>query len=237
MCFVSFIPQKSGFLLGSNRDEHKGRQTASVPRVFESGHLEWIMPVDGKAGGSWIALRNDGIALVLLNGAFENHVRQPAYRHSRGLIIPYILQSSNPNESFAAFNLMDIEPFTLIIVVDGITEWRWDGEQLHRHLPDANMPQCWSSATLYDADQQSIRKQWFLDAIEREDIHNAETLLEWQTTGGYGSRETDIVLNRADGIGTVSTTVLTSSENVLQMMYEDYLTPGPKVVSFPPRLA
>lgn len=232
MCFVSYIPGQDGFLLGSNRDEHRDRKTAGLPMVLETAAGRVVMPLDGKAGGTWIALREDGTAVVLLNGAFENHQRQPSYRHSRGLIIPEIMQQPDPQYAFEKFNLYNLEPFTLVMAGSTfLTEWRWDGEKLHHKPLQTKGLYCWSSATLYDAGQQSVREHWFRQAIGAGEITDAETLLRWQSTGGYGPKNTDIVLDRADRIGTVSTTVVSVFKNTLQMAYQDYLSPlGPEVV-------
>jgi len=231
MCFVSYIPQQQCFLLGSNRDEHRDRKTAGLPTVMETAAGRVVMPLDGKAGGTWIALRQDGLAAVLLNGAFQNHQRQPTYRHSRGLIIPEIMQQADPQSAFENFDLHNLEPFTLVMAGAKLLEWRWDGENLRHKTLQAESSHCWSSATLYDAGQQSMREHWFRLAIGKGEIADAESLMKWQITGGYGPKNTDIVLNRADGIGTVSTTVVAVFKNCLEMAYQDYLSPkGPEVV-------
>lgn len=231
MCFVSFIPHNDGFLLGSNRDEHRDRKPALLPEVLETSPGLVAMPLDGKAGGTWIALRNDGIAAVLLNGAFINHQRAASYRHSRGLIIPEIMQASNPALAFRQFNLLNLEPFTLIMAGFQLTEWRWDGALLHSKELPADQSFCWSSATLYDGVQQKLRETWFRQAMGNGQISSADTLLKWQSTGGYGPKNTDIVLDREDGIRTISTTVVSVFKNTLEMAYQDYLRPpGPEVV-------
>ena len=231
MCFVSYIPYQDGFLLGSNRDEHRDRKPAILPKVMETAAGMVVMPLDGKAGGTWIALRDDGISAVLLNGAFLNHERAASYRHSRGLIIPQIMQNSNPAMAFQKFNLQNLEPFTLIMAGFELKEWRWDGESLHgRDLP-ADQSFCWSSATLYDGVQQHLRENWFRQAMDNGQIFNADNLLKWQSTGGHGPKNTDIVLDREDRIGTISTTVVSVFKNILKMAYQDYFSPiGPEVV-------
>lgn len=230
MCFVSVIPKARGFLLGSNRDEHKDRKAAISPRIFESRQGNLLMPVDGKAGGTWIGLRQDGVAAVLLNGAFFNHIRRPWYRHSRGIIIPEILRAANPFKAFSIYQLDDIEPFTLILVGNALVEWRWDGEKLHQKQHDLGRPLCWSSATLYNESQQGLRENWFMDALRAKTIDDAESLMKWQSTGGLGPKHTDICLEREDGIGTVSTTIVSTVDNKLEMWYEDYLSRGPQVL-------
>ncbi len=189
------------------------------------------MPADGKAGGTWIALREDGISAVLLNGAFVNHERQPSYRHSRGLIIPNIMQQPNPAAAFEDFRLDNLEPFTLIMAGWVMMEWRWDGEYLHRRKLHREETYCWSSATLYNDGQQMLREKWFTEALAKGDITGADSLMRWQSTGGYGAKNTDIVLQRDDNIATVSTTVVSVHKNKLAMAYLDYLgSHGPEVV-------
>jgi hypothetical protein len=232
MCFVAYIPIKDGFILGSNRDEHRGRAAASPPNQITLGGNKVLMPVDGKAGGTWIALREDGVALVLLNGAFENHERKPSYRHSRGIIIPQMMREDQPSLAFEAMNLQDIEPFTLLAIHGLPSLWRWDGNALQRENPDPGKTLCISSATLYHQQQQAIRAGWFFDFVSMDSSIHAKGLLHWLSTGGYGPQDTDIVLNRQDGIRTVSSTVVSVCKKERQMLYRDYLSAQTAEASF-----
>jgi len=83
MCTVSFIPLQNGFLLTSNRDEKSYRPTIS-PQVYTENEMKLLYPKDEKAGGTWIVARNDGTSIILLNGAFINHIKLTNYRKSRG---------------------------------------------------------------------------------------------------------------------------------------------------------
>jgi len=221
MCFVTYIPLDTGFLLGSNRDEHTGRERARPPAQTRLSGKKVLMPVDGKAGGTWIALREDGVTLVLLNGAFENHDRKPAYRHSRGIIIPQLMHDQDPGAAFAAMYLQDIEPFTLLQINGKPSLWRWDGHELHGENPNPLQALCLSSATLYNEHQQALRAKWFSEFLLRKKPVHAEDLLQWLSTGGHGPAETDIVLKRTDGIETVSSTVVQVTGGVRQMLYRD----------------
>ena len=151
MCTVSFIPVKDKCFITSNRDEKKSRKQAMPPAIyeFESGKL--IYPKDGDAGGSWIALHENGNAAVLLNGAFEKHSPRPPYRISRGIILLDVLASENPIRRFDHVNLEKIEPFTIIIIEKGdLYECRWDSCRKYlRHLRSYR-PYIWSSVTLYE---------------------------------------------------------------------------------------
>jgi hypothetical protein len=222
MCFVAYIPVRDGFILGSNRDEHLGRLAATPPKQVMLGGKKVLMPVDGKAGGTWIALRDDAVTMVLLNGAFINHLHKPPYKHSRGLIIPQLMEEPDPVAASAQMSLDGIEPFTLLIINNQPFVRRWDGEILNTETPDPYRPFCLSSATLYNENQQLLRSQWFFDWIHKESNPEAERLLHWMGIGGFGASDTDILLRRADGIQTVSHTVVQVLSGSLQMLYRDY---------------
>ena len=221
MCFVAYIPLDHGFLLGSNRDEHISRPAASMPKQVMLSGKRVLMPVDGKAGGTWIALREDGVAMVLLNGAFVNHKRKPAYRHSRGIIIPQLMHDENPGPAFETMNLQGIEPFTLLLIDGNPLLWRWDGNALHGDNPDPGKPLCLSSPTLYNEGQQAMRSQWYFDFLSGEKMMNADGLLQWLTTGSDGDAHTSIVLKRTDGMETISSTVVSVGPGDRHMLYSD----------------
>ena len=194
MCFVGFIPVEGGFLLGSNRDEHIGRTPALPPGEFPLLGGSMLMPVDGRAGGTWVALRSDGAAMVLLNGAFMNHERKPAYKQSRGVIIPQLMRAPDPLAAIHTLDLTDMEPFTLVAYQEKLMMWRWDGAILHEQMPDPSTGLCISSATLYNHPQQLLRAGWFADYVEREKGLHACALLEGVSSGGFGAEDTDFVL-------------------------------------------
>jgi len=84
MCTVSFIPVGGKLFISSNRDEKRSRKIALPPAQYEYNELKFVFPKDADAGGTWIAVKENGDAAVLLNGAFINHIAEPPYRKSRG---------------------------------------------------------------------------------------------------------------------------------------------------------
>ena len=69
MCSVSWSRARGGLIVVMNRDERRDRAAACRPRRWpgdgESGGF--TAPVDGDAGGTWIAVRETGVVLALLN--------------------------------------------------------------------------------------------------------------------------------------------------------------------------
>lgn len=224
MCFVSYIPVQDGYLLGSNRDENRLRKVAIEPQKVQFDDYFVLMPRDGKAGGTWIAARNDGYTAVLLNGAFVPHVATPPYRHSRGAIIPQLMGAAHPDIAMTAIDLEGIEPFTLLIAGPALLrEWRWDGKKKFEKQLDAQVAHCRSSVTLYNPHHEKVRESWFQDAVKDFPINNSESLFRFHSLKNMGERHFDILVERPDGIQTVSTTVVSSFPGEIKMEYCDYL--------------
>lgn len=165
MCTVTYIPTANGAFLTSNRDERTSRAAAEPPATRHAGN-GLTYPKDAHAGGTWIALKGGRDAAVLLNGAFENHLRRPPYRQSRGVVMLEILQAEHHEDCFRALSLEGIEPFTLILFTRGaLVRCTWDGSRKHRQELDAAQPHIWASATLYGRQAQQMRarrlKEWF----------------------------------------------------------------------------
>jgi len=173
MCTVTFIPDGQGvYYLTSNRDEHTGRARALPPRR----HDDIVYPKDPVAGGSWVAMKRNRDAGILLNGAFTKHRRRETYRKSRGLVFLEILRADDPLDRWRQTDLKDIEPFTLILFINKILlECRWDGEQRYVRELETNRPYIWSSVTLYDeithAQREEMLANWYAgNAISTDSI-------------------------------------------------------------------
>ena len=226
MCTVTFIPTARGVYLTSNRDEHTTRGRASSPEHFYGKGYQLLFPKDPDAGGSWIALKDNGDAVVLLNGAFIKHLRQPPYRRSRGLVLLDVIEAHDPEQRFHEIDLEGIEPFTLILFVKGsLWECRWDGFQKH-HLPlNTGKAYIWSSVTLYDDWEAQERKQWFSDWLDqRHNQVNSEEILRFHQHAGGGDVGNNLVMKRKNKISTVSITSIFIAADQLQMRYKDLPT-------------
>ncbi|HUR10350.1 MAG TPA: NRDE family protein [Flavitalea sp.] len=224
MCTVTFIPSGSHCIITSNRDERKGRSPAAVPApyVFDSGKI--LFPKDGDAGGSWLAVHENGNAIVLLNGGYVRHVPKPPYRKSRGLILVDMIDSSSPYNSFQAINLNKIEPFTVIILDDQhLFECRWDGKQKHHQFIEKDQPHIWASCTLYNEEVIDKRKVWFNKwLIENPTPTQAQAMHFHQFTGD-GDKSNDLLMNREGKVFTVSITSVEINEKKAVMQHLDLI--------------
>ncbi len=70
MCSVSWLREGGRLIVVMNRDERRDRAPARAPRRWPGrpdGAGAFRAPVDGEAGGTWIAVRDSGLVLALLN--------------------------------------------------------------------------------------------------------------------------------------------------------------------------
>ena len=166
MCTVTYIPLKDKVFITTNRDENILRTVARPPECYTQNNHKMIYPKDGSAGGTWIAVCENGNTGVLINGAFEKHQQKQKYKRSRGLVLLDLMKSDIPLEAFKKYDFYKIEPFTVIIRQIGhLYECRWDGQKKYILSLDHHLPYIWSSCTLYDAATQVVRNknfhQWF----------------------------------------------------------------------------
>lgn len=207
MCTVTFVPLKDRSFITSNRDEKAVRPKAIAPAVYAGHQATLLYPKDAAANGTWIAMNQNGHAAVLLNGAFVKHEPEYPYRRSRGLVFLDIIAATEPVDWFAEMNLYKIEPFTIIIFLEGkLYECRWDGAKKHYLRLQENQQHIWSSATLYPDEVIAKRKQWFSQWQDRYPNPAQEDIFSFHRFAGDGNKENDVLMNRDDEMLTVSIT-------------------------------
>lgn len=222
MCTVTYIPTNDKYFISSNRDEKSSRSPAIAPAVYEINQKKLIFPKDGDAGGSWIALHENGNAAVLLNGAFEKHISVPPYRKSRGKIFLNIIAEERPVRYFHQLGLDQIEPFTLVLLEkDNLYECRWDGNDKHYQQLKKHRPYIWSSSTLYEKAIVEKREQWFAAFLSRNPHPTQKDILEFHQFTGDGDAQNDLLMEREGVYSTVSITSMLLTGDRGSMKYLD----------------
>jgi len=222
MCTVSFIPVRENFFITSNRDEKKTRKQAVPPEVHDVESGKIIFPKDADAGGTWIAMHENGNAAVLLNGAFKKHIPQPPYQLSRGQIFLHVIASEYPVRRFEKLNLDRIEPFTLVIVDRGdLYECRWDGSKKFCRQLRKYRHHIWSSATLYDEEVVRKREHWFASFLNKNPNPTQQDILNFHRFSGEGDKNIDLQMERGQIYSTVSITSILLTADRGSMKYLD----------------
>jgi Transport and Golgi organisation 2 len=222
MCTVTFVPARGNVFITSNRDEKNSRRKAITPALYCHNGCNLIFPKDAAAGGTWIALKENGDAAVLLNGAFICHVSEPPYRSSRGLIFIDILATERPSRTFFKTDLLGIEPFTMILFEKNcLYEFRWDGTERYGKQLSVSRPHIWSSATLYDGLVIKKREHWFASFMNRHPQPTQLDILNFHQFSGEGDRENDLLMEREGIYSTVSMTSIQVNSDRGVMKYVD----------------
>jgi hypothetical protein len=222
MCTVTFVPFKSNYYITSNRDEKISRKKAASPTLYHHNGWKVIYPKDSEAGGTWIALKENGDAAVLLNGAFIHHVSRPPYRRSRGILLLDILSSDHPARAMSKIDLRGVEPFTLVLFGNNsLYEFRWDGMEKYCKQLSVIRPHIWSSATLYDGLGVKKREQWFAKFLNQTPTPTQRDIINFHLFGGDGEKENALVMERPGFYSTVSITSLALNPDRGVMTYYD----------------
>jgi len=217
MCTVSFVKKDNGeVVLTSNRDEKTHRATLP-PQDYSIGAKKVAFPKDEIAGGTWIALGDDGTFCCLLNGAFEKHNSKGNYRRSRGQIVLDVFRSPTVDDFINKIDLDNVEPFTLIIYQSATQKLNllvWDEKEKHISDLDINEPHFWGSATLYTKEFTDVRRKQFFEHL-KNDKEEQSIFQKHSST----KEESGFVLNNRDGIETVSVTQIILTELKGSMSY------------------
>ncbi len=238
MCTVTYIPlAEKDFVLTSNRDEKVFRPTLA-PAVYEKAGLKICYPKDAKAGGSWIAMNNQGRLCCLLNGAYKAHQKQNFHTLSRGKVLVELASSSlGAFEFFSKKDLSAVEPFTIITIdhenrkIKNFNEFIWDGKQKNYRFLDVDQTYLWSSVTLYSKKNREIRKQWFQNfLLDNQGVNSPERMIMFHSGKHTTDKTINLVMEGDNGLRTVSISQVIPKKNGFKMEYSDLIT-NHKIVS------
>ena len=203
-----------------------------MPKEETINNCKVIFPKDPKAGGTWIAVNENGIGAVLLNGAFERHIRKESYAKSRGLVLLDIVSSENPVSILETIDLQDIEPFTLVLFNGSeLIELRWDEIRKHIKKLDINKKHIWSSSTLYSKDAIAYREQLFGQFISQNKIFTKDNIIAFHSNNN-NDYENGLVINRNDLLMTFSITQLVFHQNNVELNHLDLLKKENQTLKF-----
>jgi len=207
MCTVSYLPLEQGFILTSSRDE-KSFRTTLKPQAYSEQNSILVYPKDVIAGGTWIAANNKKQIACLLNGGFQNHVKQNTYSKSRGRVLLDSFNFPSHDEFISEIDLDNVEPFTLLLIDYGLNlefnQMVWDGERKHIDKINLHLPCIWSSSTLYSDTERELRNSWFKDWLNQNREYKDSRILEFHSTNHTDIDRVNILMKRENELQTLS---------------------------------
>ena len=173
MCTLTIVPIQAAhtrFLrLAFSRDESRLRTEARMPRCLIFGGREAVAPIDPDSGGTWIALSSAGLALAIMN-VTPPKMPTGSPLHSRGTIIPKLLEYGSLEEMLTMVESLDFAafaPFRLVLAsVDRIHafEHQSDGVLTSQvNFPTTSL--MFTSSGLGDAIVRQPRQELFQEMI------------------------------------------------------------------------
>lgn len=242
MCTLSFIQIPSGIRLIHSRDEQRTRAPGQPPSVWTKGEHKLLSPRDPDAGGTWVALRDDGAILAVMN---RNPEPPPTLDRnilkSRGLLIGQLathpaealesalreIQAANyaPFRAFAAIPPRDGKPALLVAA-------EWEAQSAsptsHPKVTTHQFPACWASSGLGDS-VVADRLPLFDNTVKPDPTAEAQAAFHNHSWPNRG--EASVFMNRPDAHTVSITTVEAFSppdkNNLAGIMTHTNISPGP----------
>lgn len=221
MCTVTFIPRKTGYCLGMNRDEQRSRQHGLPPtrKVLEGRSV--VNPSE-PSGGTWIALNDHGVTFALINW-YSVPRRVKANPLTRGDVVNHLsgaLSENAANRGMEELPLHRINPFRVIGVFPetrAIVEWQWNLKRLVRKRHHWRAQQ-WISSGFDEPEAQRIRTLAFRAAAKQKSAGSVGWLRRLHRSHEPQVGPFSTCMHRSDAV-TVSYTEIAMSRNEAVMRY------------------
>lgn len=137
------------------------------------------MPIDARAGGTWISVNSAGLSICLINNyGAEKRIHSDS-APSRGNLVAKMAFSTTPSEAIGIFHQLEphqYNPFD-IFVFDATgtpTCWRWNGIDLYQEDPLENF----AFSTGFDietvvSNRRDLYHQWQTKGKDLADYHRS----------------------------------------------------------------
>lgn len=145
MCTASWFFEGEGYELFFNRDELRTRLPAEPPRAYRlegagTDGVSAILPTDGDARGTWIAVNGWGVSVALLN-RYQDAADPTTTdrRRSRGLLVRDLAAERSVADVLGHLRRLELDiyaPFTLLVLEPhsegslGARRIFWNGSRL-----------------------------------------------------------------------------------------------------------
>lgn len=225
MCTVSWVHTDDGYRLLCNRDEKNTRLPASMPEVRFSGGVQYVAPLDGDFGGSWVATNEYGLTIALLNGPVNAPRGTLRGSKSRGHLVMELAGARSGEDvrrqivqedlgSLACLSLVVLEPGEPALLFE------WDGW----HLTITENAEHRMPLTSSSFDPQGVQEQRLQELSSRlraAQVLDADLLFEFHRSHGMGIDKPSaysVCMHRPDA-QTVSFTWIDVSRSDVRFFY------------------
>jgi hypothetical protein len=224
MCTVVALQHADGLLLAVNRDELHSRALALPPQVHETDGLHWLAPRDPDGDGTWVAVSDRGVAVVLLNDYHGHPTRAETPIRSRGLLVQDLVLARDLGDVAglllgATERLRHTRPFELLAVAEAqALHVHWNGEDLQ--MRPAQFPVVLTSSVLEpERTLRARRAELALLTLDPDDVAVQHAAIQrWFARHEPGDAPRAVCMHR-DIAATVSHTQVEIGRDHVRMRY------------------
>ena len=221
MCTVTWLLEEERLALFANRDELRTRKRALPPRRHSSAGGHYLAPVDGDAGGTWVAVNATGLVLCLLNDYRSAPPGLVGDFISRGRLVAELIDAPDLNaleERWSALVWARYRPFRLLALAAG-SEPRllcWNGSESSVERETVEMPLC--SSSFDDRGAARTREELLSTFQARIDLEPDKRLLRFHQSHLPERGPYSVCMHRPDAV-TVSFTLVEVDADRVSMAY------------------
>ncbi len=139
MCTVTWRREGRRFEIFFNRDELRTRPPAMPPALADVRPFRYVAPIDGRAGGSWLAANERGLAVGVLNFYDGQAAPPPAQSRSRGRLVVDQMAHTDVETLRREIRTTDLAryPAFILFALDPAQSvlFHWNGRDLREEAP------------------------------------------------------------------------------------------------------
>lgn len=223
MCTVSWVEDREGLHIFCNRDEMRKREPASSPATGEQEGVTFLAPRDGRAGGTWIAANERGLAVCLLNH-YNPDADGAGPFPSRGQLVLSLMSCNTLDEVRARLNVayvQDYRPCILLIFQRGVAVDRfiWDRVTLQHEVMSRMEPQ--TSSSFMTQPVITSRISYWRNLVRQNNGLVSRELLDAFHASHHPSKGAYSVCMHRPDAHTVSYTRVRLGHDEVQMSYQE----------------
>jgi hypothetical protein len=240
MCTLTIVrltEPSAGICVAFNRDESRSRLLALPPVIRAFGDNRAVLPIDGQAGGTWIAASDVGVVFAILNVNSSPGItgQRAKSQLSRGVVIPKLLFAKSLTEAIEHAQQLELSgfaPFRLVIADwTAAAELRSEERELRVQVHDCEHEDLlFTSSGLGDEVVESPRRSLF-SAMFADERQWATAQSNFHRHQWKDRPEISVNMSRADAC-TVSLTVVDVG---LESVSLSYTTGSPNGAALPVR--
>lgn len=226
MCTLTIHRSSDNTIITMNRDELRGRPENGVRRSASRQGTEYLFPIDGLSGGTWMGINTFGIGGCLLNRYGETHPGQSSRIVSRGTIIPQLLECRSLE---SAWRHLDRAPLSHlrnfdIVLFDDTSILQLTHENGHGHIKRITADWLMLTSSSWNADAVVAYRQRRFDQFLRSKTTHCRDIAT-SVLSDFHLHNTDdsrfSVLMKRDESHTKSVSQITMNPHTISLRYLD----------------